>query len=184
MIDLTKKALPNTVMVGGRAFPIDTDFRIWMRFSIEFERWKEDGMTGELDISYLFKNELPVFRRAEDYSEILLFAFPPVICPKHQESGQKVFDYAVDADYIFSAFMETYGIDLTEVNDLHWHKFNALLSGIGTKLTDIIGYRSYTGEKIKSNEEMCRRLKYMWELPEVESEEEKESEEKFDRFFE
>jgi len=36
MIDLTKKVLPNTVMVGGRAFRIDTDYRTWLRFLIEY----------------------------------------------------------------------------------------------------------------------------------------------------
>ena len=49
MIDLTKKALPNTVMVGGRAYSIYTDFRVWMRFEIAVSKLKR----GEkIDISY------------------------------------------------------------------------------------------------------------------------------------
>ena len=52
MIDLTKKALPNTVTVDGTAFSIYTDFRLWMRFEIEAERMKpgesiEIGSTNE-----------------------------------------------------------------------------------------------------------------------------------------
>lgn len=34
MIDLTKKALPNTITVDGRAYSIYTDFRVWMQFEI------------------------------------------------------------------------------------------------------------------------------------------------------
>lgn len=184
MMDLTKKALPNTVTVGGRAFPIYTDYRIWMRFSLEFEQFELNGMKGVLDISYLFKNELPVFCSIEDYSEILLFAFPPTILPRSESSsGAKVLDYIIDSDYIYSAFMETYGIDLIDIKELHWHKFKALLSGLGTKLPDIMGYRSYTGEKIKSQDEIYRKLAYAWELPEVETEEERREEEEFNNYF-
>ena len=58
MIDLTKKALPNTVMVGGRAYSIYTDFRLWMSFEISVSKMKR-GET--IDISYLFKNDMPSY---------------------------------------------------------------------------------------------------------------------------
>lgn len=183
MIDLTKKVLPNTVMVGGRAFPIKTDFRIWIRFLIEFEKFQLNGMKGVLDISYLFTGNLPVFHCIEDYNSILMFAFPVSVLPK-SASSSKVLDYEIDADYIYSAFLETYGIDLIDIKELHWHKFKALLHGIGTKLSDIMGYRSYTGEKIEDQEEVYRRLKDAWELPEQITEEERKEEEEFNRFFE
>lgn len=184
MIDLTKRVLPNTVMVGGRAFPIRTDYRIWLRFSIEFEKFRLNGMKGELDIAYLFTGELPVFCCIEDYSDILLFAFPVSAVPKGEPSSGRILDYEIDADYIYSGFLETYGIDLIDIENLHWHKFNALLHGLSAKLTDIMGYRSYTGEKIKDQEEVYRRLKNAWELPERMTEEEKQEEEEFNRFFE
>ena len=80
--------------------------------------------------------------------------------------------------------METYGIDLIDIKELHWHKFRALLHGLSAKLTDIMGYRSYTGEKIKDQEEVYRRLKDAWELPELMTEEERKEEEEFNKFFE
>lgn len=184
MIDLTKKVLPNTVMVGGRAFRIDTDYRTWLRFLIEYEKFQLNGMKGELDISYLFTGDLPVFRGIEDYSSILMFAFPVSILPKSASSSSRVLDYEIDADYIYSAFLETYGIDLIDIKELHWHKFRALLHGLSAKLTDIMGYRSYTGEKIKDQEEVYRRLKDAWELPELMTEEERKEEEEFNKFFE
>ncbi len=36
MLDLTQKSLPNAISVGGRDFSVNTDFRIWMRFAMEY----------------------------------------------------------------------------------------------------------------------------------------------------
>ena len=56
MISLTKKGLPNVVEINGNPYSIYTDFRLWMRFEIELGRMKKGDY---LDISYLFKNEMP-----------------------------------------------------------------------------------------------------------------------------
>ena len=42
-------------------------------------------------------------------------------------------DFEQDADAIYASFMEQYGIDLMEVEDMHWRKFSALLSGLNEK---------------------------------------------------
>ncbi len=181
MIDLIQKALPDTVEVGGEAFSIHTDFHTWMRFVVEFEYWDKKG---ELDISYLFKNAVPAFRHQHDYNSIMQFAYPINIVPKGDSSGKKILDYVVDSDYIYAAFYQQYGIDLME-SDMHWHKFRALLNGIceGTKLHEIMGYRSYTGEKIKNQDDLYRRLRNSWELPVIEAEEDVEAEEEFNNYF-
>lgn len=186
MMDLTKKSLPNTVMVGGRDFSIYTDFRIWLRFCIEFSNWQKNGMKGALDIKYLFKNEIPVFQLPDDYNSIMEFAFPRNVVPHYEEDGgEQVLFYEIDGDYIFSAFYQQYGIDLLEVKELHWHKFKALLNGISkpTKLNEIMGYRSYTGEKNKDMDEQYRKIKEAWLPPYVPTEEELEAEKEFNEYF-
>ena len=183
MIDLiSRKALPNTVLVGGKAFSVYTDFSIWMRFVNAYEKWDKKG---ELDISYLFKNELPVFHSIEDYAPVFEFAYPKNQIPRGEPSSERILDYEIDSDYIYAAFYQQYGIDLLEIKELHWHKFKALLNGLceETRLYEIMGHRSYTGEKIKSQEEIYRRLKEAWSLPEIETEEQKEVEDRFDDFF-
>ena len=75
MIDLTEKSLPNTIQVQGRDFSIHTDFRIWMRFCIEFQRWKNAGCRGVLDIAYLFSVEPPAFYCVEDYPATVIRRF-------------------------------------------------------------------------------------------------------------
>nr|DAS52303.1 MAG TPA: hypothetical protein [Caudoviricetes sp.] len=183
MIDLTKKSLPNTVLVGGRDFKIHTDFRIWLRFVIEFEEWREQNFKGVLDIRYLFKDEIPEFCCIEDYGEILEFAFPKNVVPRNAGVAEKVLYYKYDGDYLYSAFMEQYGIDLLD-DEFHWYKFNALLNGLNnTKMNEIMEFRSYTGEKVRDMDSQYRRLKETWIPPEEETEEEKEAEERFNNYF-
>ena len=55
MLDLTKKDLPDGVMVGGKSFLLKTDYRIWMYFTLKYQKWVESGMQGALDIRYLFR---------------------------------------------------------------------------------------------------------------------------------
>ena len=99
MIDLTKKSLPNTVLVNGKDFTIYTDFRIWMRFTIELEAWRKEEFQGILDIRYLFKDRLPEFTKIEDYGGIFAFAYPSNIIPKRSNiDGENVLFYQYDGD--------------------------------------------------------------------------------------
>lgn len=68
---------------------------------------------------------------------------------KHRE--EIVLDYAIDADYIYAAFLSQYGIDLLDVKELHWHKFLALFKGLkdDEMICKIMSYFSYSG-KIRS----------------------------------
>jgi hypothetical protein len=89
-----------------------------------------------------------------------------------QRSGEKATDYDVDAEYIFAAFLELYGIDLVESN-MHWYKFLALFKGLhGTKLNEIIGYRLYenTSGKRDAYTRQMEKLRRAWELPQTEDE--------------
>ena len=160
MLDLTQKSLPNAISVGGRDFSVNTDFRIWMRFAMEYREWSLSDDKTPLDIRYLFKNSIPVFTDINEYIGILQFAFPQNVVPhSDSSSGDDVLFYQYDGDYIYSAFMQAYGIDLLET-DLHWHKFLALMNGLPdcTRLSAIMGYRSYTGERNKDESTIYRNL--------------------------
>lgn len=177
MIDLVNGSLPNTVKVGGREFLINTDFRIWMRFSIEYDN--RVGEQHDWDISYLFKGEAPVLTAMPN--SILLFAFNPNVCPKCNDTcNVRAFDYETDSELIYSAFMQQYHIDLMTVN-MHWHIFKALLSGITEpcKLAKVIGYRLYDGK-----DKDLTKLRREWELPVIKTEQDLIEEERFNSFFE
>lgn len=56
---------------------------------------------------------------------------------------EEVISFSQDADYIYAAFRQVYGIDLLRC-ELHWWEFQALLAGLpsGTRLSDIIEIRT------------------------------------------
>lgn len=57
------------------------------------------------------------------------------------EDGPKAFDFHQDADAIYAAFWERYGIDLSHAA-LHWWQFMALLEGLYSYgFSDRVGFR-------------------------------------------
>ena len=98
---------------------------------------------------------------------------------KNEEKIKQIYSYEFDDKYIYSAFLEQYNIDLNSINYLHWWKFKALFNGLNekTKIVEIMGYRAMNLSKIK-NKEMKKHYKKMqqiYSLPDMRSEEEKES---------
>lgn len=177
MMDLTKKSLPNTVRVGGRDFSIYTDFRLWMRFEIEVSRMKH---SDQIEIGYLFKNEKPIHCNLED---LFVFSRPKEELPRQmRHSDVVVLDYQLDADYIYSAFMSQYGIDLLEVDELHWYKFLALFKGLkdDEMICKIMSYRLY--EKTNEKRDVYEELRRSWEIEYV-TEEQQEEIDKFSSYF-
>lgn len=63
----------------------------------------------------------------------------------NEQQQIKSFDFKQDADYIYSAFMQTYNIDLLskKYNKMHWNEFVALFSGLpeNTRIMQIIDIR-------------------------------------------
>ena len=178
MIDLTKKSLPNTVCVCGRDFSIYTDFRIWLRFENSLKNLHKGD---SLDLRYLFKNECP---HIDDIRDLFTFSRPKSILPRPIKSSDVIpLDYEIDSDLIYSAFLGQYGIDLIDVEELHWHKFLALLNGLNDsqKLSEVIGYRCY--EKPNEKEDIYEKLKYAWEIEPPLTEEQQAELEAFSKEF-
>lgn len=169
MIDLTKKALPNTVTVGGKAYSIDTDFRKWLAFEID-RAWNPPPYA----VGYLFKGPMPPECSVE---ELMEFAAPQDELPRSTPGENILFDFKLDADFILAAFWGQYHIDLTQA-DLHWHVFLALFKGLNdsTRMREIMGYRAY--DKSEKNVDQYERLKAAWMI-ERKSQEELEAENAF-----
>lgn len=185
MIDFTS-ALPSAVTVNGRVFYLHTDFRDWLKFDrILTEKGVEKITYGDL-LNSVLSDEITPY--ADEIEELLkgIFEFysNSNVCPKSSGGSGKVLDYQIDSDYIFSAFMEQYGIDLCEV-EMHWHKFLALLRGISddTMLGKIMSYRGYKKSSDKTYEKQMQELKAIWALPLEYTEEEKEQIKEFDDYF-
>lgn len=170
MIDLTKNRLPEAVEVDGNLYPVHTSFKFWLTF----QKNLKNKNTPPADFDFMYTGEKPR-DKIKSLAALILFCDPPHILPRSQNDSGNALDYEIDADYIFAAFMERYGIDLVE-SDMHWYKFNALLCGLhDTKLNEIIGYRAYENKSGKQDaySRQMEKLKAAWELP-LESDEEDE----------
>lgn len=165
MIDLTKKGLPNVVEIGGNPYSIYTDFRKWMKFEISVSKMQP---RENIDVSYLFKGHMPTYC---NLSDLYVFSRPMSPLPRQIGAGSDaiVIDYELDAELIYAAFLGQYGIDLTEVEELHWHKFLALLKGLNesTRLREVMGYRCYEKRDKDSNVDVYEQLRLAWEIERI-----------------
>lgn len=158
MIDLRFRELPSALEVGGFSYEVETDFRTWLQFGylIEHEHILWDG---------IFTGEAP----RESWREAALeFYASNNVTPRSEQSNGRVLDYILDGDYIVASFQAAYGIDLTSIEYIHWHRFKALMVGLpdDSKIVKIIGYRSFKrGGKYDYNQEM-EKLRAAWRLPE------------------
>ena len=178
MIDLTQRGLPNVVEINGRPYLLKTDFRLWMRFANEVNLLR----TGEyIDVSYLFVDDKPKYC---DLNVLLAFCFPKTELPRKRGGSREImFDYKIDGAYIYAAFMSQYGIDLVDVEELHWYKFLALFKGLKDDeiISKIMAYRGY--EKDDGKKDRFAELKEAWRIEYISPEEQAKIDE-FNNMFE
>lgn len=158
MIDLREKELPHSLLCGGKWYEIETDFRVWLMV----EHAAREG--GSVPLSSVFRGDIP----EDDYMDAITeFMRSENATPRGSGSGERLFDFILDGDYIVASFMQAYGIDLTSVEHMHWHVFKALFMGLpsDTKMAEIMGYRGWRNSSEK-HETRMRKLKEAWRLPE------------------
>jgi hypothetical protein len=111
---------------------------------------------------------------AKDTAPVLDLAGNPIkskIRSRSQsDGGDRLFSLKYDAEYIYSSFLQAYGIDLIDAqNSLHWKKFNALLNGLpsDTKFAEVLKIRSYKPQNgdSKQYKKNMRKLKKEYALP-------------------
>lgn len=173
MLDLKKYVLPKTIEVNGRTFIIRTSFKYW----ISFLSMLEEKNTTASDFDFMFESEVPEDKVA-GLEALIAFCTEQSVLPRSDDKNDKtrVIDYDIDSDYIYAAFMEQYGIDLIE-SDMHYYKFQAMFKGLHkTKLNEIVGYRLWesSGRRDEYTRQM-EKLRYAWELPEKDEDEDDES---------
>lgn len=167
--------LPDCIEVDGEFFSLKTDFRTWLAFSSVVNTKKATVN----DVDFVYADEVPPAEKKKACFEKLLdFFHPEQKLPKSDGSGDKVLDYEIDAQLIYSAFLEQYQIDLLATDEsghfipMHWHRFLALLSGLhNTKLNDVMGWRCWNGDVKTEYGKSMAKLRDAWALP-AENEEE------------
>ena len=78
--------------------------------------------------------------------------------------------FTQDAPYIYAAFKEQYGMDLTEKESLHWWKFMVLFGSLGedTKMSKIMYYRQVnTSGMSKAHRAFINEMKKHFQIRET-----------------
>lgn len=169
--------LPETVEVNGIEYPVNSDFRA----GIIFEKILHDDELDNEEIVYTALDLYYIDERPDNIQDALngiLYFYSCGGKKKDQENSPKaqsinqprIYDFDYDADYIFAAFLTQYGIDLNEIEYLHWWKFQALFKSLEShnKIVEIMGYRATDLGKIKDKKERSRiaKLKVIYAIPE------------------
>lgn len=171
MIDLTKKVLPDSIIVDGKTFRIHTDFTYWLNFADDLS--DKNKTVGEFD--YLYIDEKPE-NRLKGFQALIDFYLDKRVLPRPIDTGRsgKSFDFKIDADLIYAAFIQQYHIDLLEQKDFHWWKFQALFFSLTkeTKFQEVLGFRSYDPNDKTEYKKFMKQMQEIWKL---EDEEDKEA---------
>ncbi len=179
MNNILLDVLPQKTPEGLR---IRTDFRE----SIKFELLMQDNKINELDKLAIAIN-LYYYEEPQNIEQSIKEAIWFYRCGKEIKTSQKeeekkqkqIYSYEFDADYIYSAFMQQYKIDLNHIKYMHWWKFKALFEGLTeeTQIIKIMGYRAMDLSQIKDKEEKKRykKLQKLYALPDMRTQEQKEA---------
>lgn len=152
---------PETLQVGGRRYPIRTDFRDVLRYD---QILREDTGDGKcLERALILMYGLVPEPVAEAVERLNWFIRCGEEEKKHKPSPkllginhEKPMDYEKDARLIWSAFRRVYQMDLTRTEYLHWWDFQGMLEELpeDIRLNRVIRYRTIdTKNKRLSKEE-------------------------------
>ena len=96
----------------------------------------------------------------------------------NSNNKKQIYSYEFDAEYIYSAFMQQYKIDLNSIRYLHWWKFRALFTNLNEDVlfSKIMQYRAIDLSSIKDKgmTKFYKKMKRLYALPDMRTEEEKE----------
>lgn len=110
----------------GEKIPIDPDFRCILRcIRVLDDPELDDEKKLFLLMRWFFKS-----RYVPDALDLFVGFVSNADC---SDDEPPVMDFEQDADAIYASFVEQYGIDLLDVDTMHWRKFSVLLGGINEK---------------------------------------------------
>lgn len=162
--------LPEYVLIDGTEVKINTDFR----FSIRFEQLFNDNTLNDKEI---FARALEIYypvipQNINEAIEKMLWFYRcgKEISKKKKTSSSKdeIYSFDYDGDKIYSAFLDQYGLDLQDVDNLHWWKFKAMFGALkeDNEISKIMSIRAMDiGKLPKEQQEYYKKLKKIYEIP-------------------
>lgn len=177
--------VPEYVEIDGIEYKINTDFRIGIMFELLIQDNTLTDMEKVEIALKLYYPEIPhdpiqalekilwFYRCGKEYD-----AESPQEGTEGTTQQQAIYSFEHDAEYIYAAFLDQYGIDLQDIEHLHWWKFRALFKGLkeDNLIVKIMGYRAIKidDNMTDSEKKFYRRMKKIYALPDNRTQEEKE----------
>lgn len=139
-------ALPTVLDYAGCEISLNLAFDVVLRV---FDLYRDKELDEEQKLNAAFEMltiEPPAFS-ASQKAEIIERVFADFITVKSKPvaNPRRLYDFLQDGKYIYSSFMQDYGIDLIEQQGkLDWRKFIALFDGLSskTKMSEVISIRA------------------------------------------
>lgn len=156
---------PETITVDGVEYPVDTDFRAWVRFQGIL---LSDGTNDDKAVKVCeLMSDMGLPQTKESLDAMLRF-YAGASTENNAGGGKNVqaYDFEKDSEYIFSAFLDSYGIDLT-TERLHWWRFKALFKSLpeDCQMCKIMMYRTVDIKKVpKEQRKFYREMKSRYSL--------------------
>lgn len=172
-MNLLIDGLPDTVEIAGEQVRIETGFRTGILFE---ELILDEGMDDVEKLRTVLELYYPDYDFApEVVPEAVNAAMWFYRCGEEITQGNgsgsaedPSFSYEYDADYIYAAFLSSYGVDLARAT-LHWWQFRALFRALpeDTQFMKIIGYRSMKipNNLTKDQKRHYQKMKELYRLP-------------------
>ena len=169
MINALYEPFPESVEVEGKACPILTDFRDWLRFA----DLMRDQDVDRYNKVYMLANWFEVRpKKITDETVSALFDFysakqlEPDACDDDDADADvedsitrpPVLDWRIDSRYILGDFRRYYGIDLIGIDYLHWWEFRCLFAALpdDSQSQKRMAYRAINLGSIKDDKERAR----------------------------
>lgn len=163
--------LPTTVEVGGTSYKIDTNFRTGILFELIIaDKDMPNAYKAANILTLYFVDDMPP-DKSEAMDAICNFYRCGIQPKKERETTAKgtalkmrmdrIYDFDVDSQLFYAAFLSQYGIDLNEIDYLHWWKFRAMFEGLDKRheIKQIMEIRATDVSKIENPKEKNRILR-------------------------
>lgn len=177
---------PHAVEINGAVCEVNTDYRTGLKI---MQAWEDRRLLNfekqALTVGLLFKNP------PDDLPEAMRMASKFLDCGRVYTSddmdGGRVYSFTRDAEAIYSAFLQTYGVDLKDPStSMHWWKFVAMFNDLSddTLFERMVSMRSRyrRGKLTKEEKELWYSMADVLDLDrEPEDEETAQARENFEK---
>lgn len=177
-------SLPNCVTIDNMIYPINSDFRVMAAYEIGMQKHTDKKMPIAESLNRFYIDGIPCNIDEAIGKMLWFYQCGKEVKEKNEDESQKkvkqIYSFEEDEGYIFSAFLDQYGINLISIDLMHWWVFKRLFDGLKSdnEFVKIMGYRAakLDGKMPLEQRKFYRKMQKQYALTDHRSEEQKEIE--------